>query len=69
MPSENANDLRKKLKVDLFYIMGGCCSICGYNRCVKACEFHHLEKDTKEFSISNYLPKTPEKPLVLTMGM
>lgn len=60
MPSENADRLRKKLKEDLFYIMGSCCAICGYNRCIKACEFHHLEKDKKDFSISNFLQKGKE---------
>jgi hypothetical protein len=31
--------------------MGGCCSVCGYDRCIRALEFHHLEPDkkTKDF--------------------
>jgi hypothetical protein len=31
--------------------MGGCCSTCGYDRCIRALEFHHLEPDkkTKDF--------------------
>jgi len=32
---------------------GSKCSICGYNRCVEALEFHHRDNIEKEFSISN----------------
>lgn len=28
---------------------GGCCSLCGYNKCVSALEFHHLDPSEKEF--------------------
>lgn len=31
---------------------GGECKICGYNKCVKALDFHHLDPQIKEFSIS-----------------
>ncbi len=30
--------------------MGGCCSICGYKKCIEALEFHH--KQDKNFGIS-----------------
>jgi len=29
------------------------CSVCGYNRCKSALEFHHLNPDEKEFEISH----------------
>jgi transposase-like protein len=31
--------------------MGGCCSICGYDKCIRALEFHHLDpsKKSKEY--------------------
>lgn len=31
---------------------GGHCIICGYNRCMSALEFHHLDQNKKDFSIS-----------------
>lgn len=31
---------------------GGKCSICGYNKCISALEFHHLDHSKKEFNIS-----------------
>jgi hypothetical protein len=32
---------------------GGKCLKCGYNRCMKALEFHHLDPTKKDFTISN----------------
>jgi hypothetical protein len=31
---------------------GGCCVICGYDRCVRALHFHHLDPSEKDFSIA-----------------
>ena len=30
---------------------GGKCECCGYDKCVSALEFHHLDSSTKEFGI------------------
>ena len=27
---------------------GGCCSVCGYDKCIQALEFHYLDPSTKE---------------------
>ena len=32
---------------------GGKCVRCGYNKCLKALEFHHLDPSQKDFTISN----------------
>jgi hypothetical protein len=32
---------------------GGKCSSCGYNKCIAALEFHHLDPSKKDFSISS----------------
>lgn len=32
---------------------GGACIKCGYNRCMKALEFHHVDPSLKNFTISN----------------
>ena len=32
---------------------GGKCQRCGYNTCIKALEFHHLNPSKKDFTISN----------------
>ena len=37
---------RKRWAVDAF---GGKCGICGYDKCVEALEFHHLDPSPKRF--------------------
>lgn len=32
---------------------GGACKKCGYNKCLKALEFHHIDTSKKDFTISN----------------
>lgn len=34
-------------------IRGGKCIRCGYDRCIKALEFHHIDPSKKDFTISN----------------
>ena len=31
---------------------GGCCQMCGYNECIGALDFHHIDPSTKEASWS-----------------
>jgi hypothetical protein len=33
--------------------VGACCSICGYQRCQSALEFHHKDPNNKSFEISD----------------
>lgn len=51
--------LRKKritnLKQYFVDYAGGKCSMCGYNKCLSALEFHHLDSEEKEFGISQKL--------------
>ena len=34
-------------------VRGGKCERCGYDKCLKALEFHHLDPSQKDFTISN----------------
>ena len=34
-------------------VRGGKCVRCGYNTCLKALEFHHINPEEKDFTISN----------------
>lgn len=43
---------RRRLKEILVAESGGCCRICGYNRCVAALAFHHVDPLTKRLGIS-----------------
>lgn len=45
-------DRLREFKCECVEYKGGKCEICGYNRCISALEFHHLDPSVKEFSIS-----------------
>ena len=44
---------RKKLRQMAVKYKGDKCQICGYNKCIKALEFHHLDENEKEFGTGN----------------
>ena len=50
--SQSVADRRRKLKEMSVEYKGGKCIICGYNRCIAALEFHHLNPEEKDFSIA-----------------
>jgi len=41
-----------RVKEKAVHYLGGRCWVCGYDRCVKALDFHHLSRNGKDFSIS-----------------
>lgn len=43
---------RKKIRDMAVEYKGGECSICGYNKCKNALEFHHTDPAKKEFGLS-----------------
>lgn len=49
---EKVTKCRQNLKKKLVDAFGGACKICGYNRSIKALEFHHINSTTKLFGIS-----------------
>lgn len=46
-------DSNKDLKANAVQYMGGCCVLCGYNRCHSALHFHHINPWEKDFNISS----------------
>jgi 5-methylcytosine-specific restriction endonuclease McrA len=44
---------RKELRHKAIAYKGGKCQRCGYDRCLEALEFHHLDSSRKEFGISS----------------
>ena len=48
----NVDLLRKNLKQKAVDYKGGKCERCGYSRCVRALQFHHLDPEEKDFGIS-----------------
>ena len=46
------NKRRKDLKKHLVEYKGGKCEKCGYDKCVDALDFHHLDPTVKELGLS-----------------
>jgi predicted nucleic acid-binding Zn ribbon protein len=42
---------RQKVKLRAINYKGGRCQVCGYDKCVRALSFHHLDTTRKDFSI------------------
>jgi transposase len=43
---------RRRVKEILVAEAGGACRLCGYDRCVAALQFHHVDRATKEFGVA-----------------
>lgn len=50
---DSVKDNRHRKKEVLVEYKGGKCQICGYDRCIQALDFHHLNPDEKDFSLSS----------------
>jgi hypothetical protein len=49
---ERVTDWRRRTKLLLVEDAGGRCILCGYDRCVAALHFHHLDPAQKKFALS-----------------
>jgi hypothetical protein len=49
---ERVAEWRRRVKRRLVEEAGGSCVICGYDRCVAALHFHHLDPTAKSFALS-----------------
>ncbi len=50
--AEAVSDRRRRLKEILVAEAGGCCAICGYDRCISALQFHHRDPSQKRFGLA-----------------
>ena len=50
--TEAVSKRRDKIKIMALEYKGGKCEVCGYCKCVRALEFHHIKKKKKDFGIS-----------------
>lgn len=50
--SEQVAERRRRVKRQLIAEAGGACMLCGYDRCAAALQFHHVDRATKSFSLS-----------------
>ena len=54
---------RKRKKQELLDLLGGKCSACGYDKCIGALEFHHLDPSKKDFTINSGINLNSQKVL------
>jgi transposase len=45
---------RRKVKQILVEEAGGRCKLCGYDRCLAALQFHHIDPTAKQFGVAQY---------------
>ena len=50
--AERVAEHRRKIKRLLIAEAGGCCELCGYDRCAAALQFHHRDPARKAFHLS-----------------
>lgn len=50
--NEKRKAKRNELKKRAVAALGGKCQCCGYDRCLSALEFHHLDPKEKDFELS-----------------
>lgn len=55
---DRLKNFRKLRKLAILHGFGGKCQCCGYKKCVRALEFHHLDCESKDFSISTTINKS-----------
>lgn len=48
------SERQRKNKKDAVEYKGGRCCICGYDKCDASLDFHHLDPDAKEYTISHF---------------
>jgi len=49
---------QQRIKRTLVADAGGCCSICGYDRCIANLHFHHVDPADKSFAMSTATGKS-----------
>jgi hypothetical protein len=54
----NVKSHMKKIKLKAVEYKGGKCEICGYDKCVRSLDFHHVNSSEKDFGISSGVCKS-----------
>lgn len=60
MSYEYVQKSRTTQKERMVYVMGESCQICGYDKCVEALEFHHINPENKLFNFNKSRTKSWE---------
>lgn len=55
--NKTISNKRRDIKKKAVEYKGGKCEICGYNKCLAALTFHHIDPEKKNFAISRVAHK------------
>ena len=58
---QHVKNFRQKTKKRAVEYKGSKCLVCGYDKCISALEFHHLDPNKKDFGLSQNLSKAWSK--------
>lgn len=58
---KHVKSFRIRIKEKAVEYKGGNCFVCGYNRCIKALEFHHTNPEEKDFTLGTNTNRSWEK--------
>lgn len=61
---EHVKNYRQRQKENIIYVMGGKCACCGYNKCNRALELHHLNPKEKDFTFSDNTNRAWDKVIL-----
>ena len=61
MSYQNVKTFRQRLKERAVYVLGSKCQICGYNKCITALEFHHINPQEKDINFNDNANRSWEK--------
>ena len=64
--SEAVKKWRKATKDRIIESMGGCCQICGYDKCTRSLGLHHLDPNEKELSFGSIRSSSKAWPKIVT---
>lgn len=53
MGYNDIKNFRQRLKERAVYVLGGKCQCCGYDKCIQALDFHHLNPSEKDFNFND----------------
>lgn len=51
--AQSVKDFRRRRKENLIKVLGSKCCLCGYDKCIGALEFHHIDETNKKFQLSS----------------
>lgn len=61
MSYEHVKNFRIRLKERATYVLGNKCQICGYDKCIQALEFHHINPEEKTLDFKDNPNRSWEK--------